>query len=524
MQVMGKILKEREFTVEADKYCVKAEIVKTSFGWMLKGKIKGKAGRIEIFRTESFKKAFLNNWQSWGPCKLIDTEEFQPISPDRDWQYSASPVPELLASGLVSDYFVAGHGRLYGFLTSKFAHPFFTFEGHELVAYLEYFDTDFEDYVPLESFVFIEDSDNYDLLIKYAELVAQENNAQFKKDRFVGWCSWYHYFLDLTWPDVLKNLKLAKRYPIKIFQIDDGYEADIGDWLDSKDGFPSLDEMARTILQSGFEPGIWTAPFSVSETSKLFEKHPDWVVKENGKPKLAYRNWNRNIYALDLSREDVKQWLYELFSSLRRMGFSYFKIDFLFAGALPGERQRSVSPIQALREGLKIVREAVKDGFVLGCGSPLIPAVGFVDGMRIGPDTAPYWGEQLADRGIPAAKWALRNAITRSFMNRRLWQNDPDCLLLRTQKTKLSENERKLYAYTCGALDNMIVLSDDLSLYDDSSNEILQAILQLLGGEVKVSNIFNEEPAYHIESFNTKMGNFRLDIDLTNRTFELKRF
>lgn len=522
MVVFGKTWKEGEFQLEAKDYSLKAELVKTDFGWTLSGQLKGKVGRIEIFRTNAPSKIFVNNWQSWGPCKIVLRDELQPIELDKDWKYAATPVADQFRCGVLSDYFVAEEGRLYGFLTSRIAHPFFVIEGQDLVAYLEYFDITFEDYVPLETFVLIEHTDNYEMLTKYAELVAEANGVRFKEERFVGWCSWYHYFLDLTWSEVLKNLKLAKKYPIKVFQIDDGYEADIGDWLETKEGFPSVQEMAKTILEMGFEPGIWTAPFSVSESSKLFQEHPDWVVKENGEPKMAYRNWNKKIYALDLSREDVKEWLFDLFNSLRRMGFSYFKIDFLFAGAIPGERSKAVSPIEALREGMGIIRKAVGDAFVLGCGSPLIPAVGFVDGMRIGPDTAPYWGDDVPDRGIPAAKWALRNAITRSFMNKRLWWNDPDCLLLRADKTMLSENERKIYAYTCGVLDNMIVLSDDLSLYDSSSDQILQTTLELVGGGAKVLNIFNERPSYRIESFNAMKGSVHLEVDLDKKNFTLR--
>lgn len=522
MEIFGKKLVEGEYSIEAKDFSLKAELRKTDFGWMLDGWLRGKVGRIEVFRTKAPKRAFLNNWQSWGPCRMVDLEQFQVITVDRDWRYAVSLVPELLERTLVSDYFVAEEGKLYGFLTSRLAHPFFAFEGQDLVAYLECFDTFFEEYVPLETFVLMENPDNYGLLTRYAELVAKHNEARFKEDRFVGWCSWYQYFLDLTWPEILKNLELARKYSVRVFQIDDGYETDIGDWLDTKESFPRLDEIAKTILEKGFEPGIWTAPFSVSETSKLFQQHPDWVVKEKGAPKLAYRNWNRKIYALDLSREDVKKWLFDLFSSLRQMGFSYFKIDFLFAGAMPGERFRSISPIEAFREGLRVIKSAVKDAFVLGCGSPLIPAVGLVDGMRIGPDTAPYWGEDLPDHGVPAAKWALRNVITRSFMNRRLWQNDPDCLLLRPQKTELSETQREIYAYTCALLDNMIILSDDLSLYDDSSDRIFQHTLRLLGGRAKVLNIFNDEPSYLIEALGTKSGDLKLEVDLRNKTFTLK--
>ena len=50
--------------------------------------------------------------------------------------------------------------------------------------------------------------------------------------------------------------------------------------------------------------------------------------------------------------------------------------------------------------------------------------------MRIGPDVAPFWTNWLSrgplrDRHGVATKHAMRNTLTRAFMHRRLWLNDP---------------------------------------------------------------------------------------------------
>ncbi len=89
---------------------------------------------------------------------------------------------------------------------------------------------------------------------------------------------------------------------------------------------------------------------------------------------------------------------------------------------------------------MELIREAAgPDTYLLGCGAPLGPSLGIVDGMRIGTDTAPDWepkymGIELLfpnDPDIPSAKNALQNTISRSAMHNRWWHNDPDCLLLR---------------------------------------------------------------------------------------------
>lgn len=252
--------------------------------------------------------------------------------------------------------------------------------------------------------------------------------------------------------------------------------------------FPTHSEIVETIKQRGFKPGIWLAPFSAEESSKLFASHPDWFVKrESGEHEIAYV-WYKNTYALDLTNDEVKEWLFNLFSVLRNMGYEYFKIDFLFAGAIPGVRRKNMTPIQAYQEGMRIIRRrAVGDAYILGCGAPLLPSVGYVDGMRIGPDTAPFWGEEKPDfpTSPVAAKWALRNTIARAFPHKKLWFNDPDCLLLREVDTSLLSEERKMYAYVCGILDNVVIQSDDLRLVGKEGRAILLETLLMIRWKVQ---------------------------------------
>ncbi|MFN3329195.1 MAG: glycoside hydrolase family 36 protein, partial [Fervidobacterium pennivorans] len=267
---------------------------------------------------------------------------------------------------------------------------------------------------------------------------------------------------------MLLDLEKSRNKGFEVFQIDDAWEKDIGDWV-SNEKFPPTNELSNKIKEYGYTPGIWLAPFSVSETSELFMQHPDWVVKNNnGQPVVAYENWNKKIYALDTTHPEVQQWLSTLFKTLKDVGFDYFKIDFLFAGAIQGKRYDDVTPIEAYRKGLKLIRETVGDSFILGCGAPLLPSVGFVDGMRISADTAPFWDVNGPDIGYPNAFFALRNVITRSFFNNILWWNDPDCLLLRKEETNLTDEQRKLYTYVSLMLDNMLIQSDNLSLSLDN--------------------------------------------------------
>jgi alpha-galactosidase len=491
-------------------------------GRLVRGTVGGLPGRFEMVRVPAPPEFLLNNWQSWGPTQKVNRAarfpELEAIH--RDYGPTLfSPVPDLMLKGLVSDYFVAGESFLAGFTASRLAHPFFTVEDEELVGGLDYFGLRTEDPVPLEPFVVLEGPPVESLLGRYAALAQAENAVAVNPWNPVGWCSWYHYFGKLEWGDVYKNLERARSnpaFPFEVFQVDDGYQTDIGDWLDAKPGYPGLAGMAEAIRARGFKPGIWTAPFSAAETSRLFRRRPEWMVAEDGRPKVCYKAWGKAIYALDTSRPEVLDWLAKIFRTMAAAGFEYFKADFLFAAAMPGERARPVTPIQAYRQGLRAVREAIGPaGFLLACGAPLLPAAGLVDGMRIGEDTAPYWKTKPSAFQGPNAYFALKNALMRSFLHKALWLNDPDCLLLRASRIELSENERACFARTAGALDNMILDSDDLSLVDEAGRALFSEALRLRGGRAVVRGLLGED-FYLVESRGGPAGRVDLAVNLSD--------
>ena len=75
------------------------------------------------------------------------------------------------------------------------------------------------------------------------------------------------------------NLALAADWPFEVFQLDDGSQANIGDWLRTNDTFPSdLDAIADAIRAAGRTPGIWLAPFLAAADSDLAAEHPGWLA------------------------------------------------------------------------------------------------------------------------------------------------------------------------------------------------------------------------------------------------------
>jgi alpha-galactosidase len=277
----------------------------------------------------------------------------------------------------------------------------------------------------------------------------------------------------------------SEHLPLDLVLIDDGYESAIGDWgsVDPAKYPLGMKETADRIRAGGRHPGIWTAPFCASCESRLFAEHPDWVLRdETGQPVVAFQHWGKDIYGLDLSVPVVCDWLRTLFQTLsNEWGYDLFKVDFLYAAALAKAKRQDprVTRAAAVRKGLEIIREAVGGKFVLGCGAPLGPSVGLVDGMRIGTDVHVEWRPFWPDLSAPSVSNAMLNSVTRSFMHRRLWLNDPDCLLLRPRgpNSNLSVNEARFLATVASISGGLILDSDNLPELTPERLDYLRRVL-----------------------------------------------
>lgn len=527
---------EREFKIERENLVLIYGFsnLPDSSGVLLRVSIRNedaspkKVGKVDLIEIQDVSEpVYYNNWQSWFPFKaywerpLVDSfvqyADSQGIS-----LFAASPIPELLRKGQrPSDYFIATDELLVGFVSNQFTHQYFLWDDETLsiIGSVDLFGTELAsgESIELEEMVILGNKSLWTMLENYADLIKQSNEVEFNEFEGIGWCSWYHYFTDITFDELSKNVKLLaeirdrEKIDYRLVQLDDGYEKEIGDWLTTNSKFPDLKEIASEIRGKGFKAGLWIAPFSASESSRLFNEHKEWFVKNSdGNPRVAYRNWNKQIFALDTTNPEVLLHLERLIKTIRSYGFDYLKIDFLFAGAIPGGRfNEFLTPVEAYRSGMQTIRAAAGDDcFILGCGAPLLPSVGYVDGMRIGSDTAPEWNGETMDIGVPSARYSLRNAYTRSFMHRRLWLNDPDTIVLRN--CGLTEEEKRVFALSVGLLDGMMLTSDDMSQVGRDGISLLMEAMQLRGGEPRVfldgmNGVFatctRNAPVYDVTSF-----------------------
>lgn len=279
-----------------------------------------------------------------------------------------------------------------------------------------------------------------------------------RSDKRAGnvWCSWYAYYESITEEQLTKDVTALRGLPFDVVQVDDGWERAVGDW-EANDKFPSgMRALADRITDAGLRPGLWIAPFIVLPGSRTARQRPELLLRDGrGEPVVAGHNWGVGYWTLDLTLPAAQEHLRETIRRVvREWGFTYLKLDFVGAGAVPGVRFADVGREEAYRTGLSIVREAAgPDAYLLGSGAPLLPSLGLVDAIRSGPDVAPMW-EHYASRDPSDA--LARNAVVNTV--HRLWQSpllevDPDVVYFRSRLNLLTEQQQGLLrdlADVCG--------------------------------------------------------------------------
>jgi alpha-galactosidase len=287
-----------------------------------------------------------------------------------------------------------------------------------------------------------------------------------------GWCTWYGYWSKVTEAGVSGDLELIRRHELdaRLILLDEGYQAEIGDWLQTRADFGSVPRLARRILDDGRQAGIWVAPLLVGARSRTAREHPEWLVGGAH----AGHNWGQEHGVLDVTHPGAAEHLEDVFRTFATYGYTHFKLDFIYAGALPGRRHAQADPIAAYREALRLIRAAVgPDAVLQGCGAPMLPSLGLVDVMRTSPDTDPAVLPASGDVSQPGQLGARDTGAAREFLHGRWWANDPDCLIVRPEV-----EERERWAAHVAASGGLRLSSDPIAALDDWGLDTTRRLLR----------------------------------------------
>ena len=301
----------------------------------------------------------------------------------------------------------------------------------------------------------------------------------------MGWCSWYNLYGYITSENIKDQLQSVKNaankydLPMNVFQIDDGFTPEMGDWLEVKPEFDGgMRPLLSQIRETGFVPGLWIAPFLIGNRSKLFNLHPDWVLHDRttGAPLVHMKfygegRWfkrSEEYFVLDATHPDAFEYLRQVFRTWKvEWGCDYFKTDFMHVGSMYGPEdviyyEKGKTRIEIWRSLAEMIRDEIGDSTWLGCGCPLWASIGLVDSVRIGGDAGVTWQADTLDESL------TRDLVTRNFANNIFWQLDPDCILLRKQFHYLSDLEVEARAIFTGMSGGVMMTSENFKDLDES--------------------------------------------------------
>ena len=257
----------------------------------------------------------------------------------------------------------------------------------------------------------------------------------------VGWESWYHYGLFVSHDDVLANAHaLRERYhdrpEFDLVQIDDGWQRTYGAWWPNERFPDDLGTLVSELHDLGCRAGLWIAPFRVQpDAPGIGTDHPEWCLQGDDGPLHERRN---NTWALDASHPDALEWIRSLGRTVRDWGFEMVKVDFCYLGALEATRHvPRVTGTEALTRGLRALVDGLGDSvYVLGCGMPMLPAVGICHGNRVGHDLAmprvmQEIGHPVDDgwTGFAGVRAQARNVAARWAQAGRWYDADPEVVM-----------------------------------------------------------------------------------------------
>lgn len=399
------------------------------------------ASRVDLSLPQPPKLFFRHGWQSWTLTTWLDPSE--PPLPIRSPQFRAKDEDPLHAFnknhvsawvGAVElgddDILLLGALGLGGRVE---------LDGTTLIGSYEFG----------EGAWFITRGSEDDVFQSYANLLAEKfGKTRYEKAPRV-WCSWYSLYKWINEHIIRNALNSLGDLPFDVFQIDDGWQITHGDWEPTRK-FPSgMSDLALRISATGRTAGLWLAPFMVTKLSSIHRDHPDWLLRdEHGRPVPVGITWEGVPYALDTTHPAVLEWLDKLIRKVRGWGYEYLKLDFLYAGSIPGKRYQEIPREVAYRNAMQVIRSAAGDAYILACGAPIIPSLGLCDGIRVGPDVSPYWLNTpltiwLNNPNDTSTQNSVRTSIHRMWL-KSLVNIDPDVMFFRSRHNALKLHERQL--------------------------------------------------------------------------------
>lgn len=318
----------------------------------------------------------------------------------------------------------------------------------------------------------------------------------------VGWSSWDYYFSAVSLNDLIENMEAIRAdaqlsEQIKVIELDMGWEHVWGEWQPNYRFPGGLERVVAEVTARGFVPGIWTAPICAQSLSHTALRHPEILVKNaHGDPQPSLES---NHFIVDPTHPAGEAFLREVFSRLHRIGFRYFKVDFV-NDLTRNHRYHDplAGPYDAMRALFRIIRECVGgESHVLGCSLPAEAGANVADSGRIGIDIHNQWSH---------VEWVCDFLQWTWWLHRRVWINDADFLVVRGRDTSAEAetnvmnpnahnpspprwrsgpvfalDEARTWASMVALSGGNVILSDRVSMLNAAAHSLVQKVLAPTG-------------------------------------------
>lgn len=135
--------------------------------------------------------------------------------------------------------------------------------------------------------------------------------------------NWEATYFDFDEQKLTKLFADGHKLGVDLFLLDDGWFANkyprnddtagLGDWQENRKKLPNgIGYLVKEATKARLKLGIWVEPEMVNPKSELYEKHPDWVIKQTARPEHYFRNQ----LPLDLSNPEVQDFVFGVLDNL----------------------------------------------------------------------------------------------------------------------------------------------------------------------------------------------------------------
>lgn len=148
--------------------------------------------------------------------------------------------------------------------------------------------------------------------------------------------NWEATYFDFNEQKLAELLKDTKKLGVDLFLLDDGWfankyprnddHAGLGDWKENATKLPNgISYLIKEATANDVKFGIWIEPEMVNPKSELYEKHPDWVIRQPGREEHYFRNQ----LVLDLTNPTVQDFVFGVVDDLltKNPALAYIKWD-----------------------------------------------------------------------------------------------------------------------------------------------------------------------------------------------------